>query len=493
MLRRARPWTATLVILGALLLLLPLPSPAAATSTSTADDAGTALLQKYAPHVAVRTHLKTCGKGERYLPVAVDTVLGRSDVVLRDADGGVVKRAPTVADLANGGEDLWLDLPGNALIPDCTYEKWFRTLDASPAIYGRIVHEGDTTVAQYWLYWVFNQWNDVHESDWEMAQVTFDVPTAEEALSTDPTLYAYAQHEGSQYAIPADGDTVVTVDGQHPVVFSGSGSHASYFESGLWFGKSASTGFGCDDTTGPVEVLEPQLIVLPEGVVPPTTGPFAWLSYRGHWGEQAPSFANGPTGPLMKQQWSEPVTWVEDLGREHAVRVPFAVLAGDRRVLPDHGLRLEPVQPSPRQPVADPRDLRPRAGGDRRRRAAVVAGDPRTVRPDVLEGQAPAGAGVRDGRRRDRRRLRRAVGAARVHAPRHVDEHRRRQLAMGVADRRAGPGAHRRADVLVGRGGDAGNRAARRRRRSRAPASNRARCARSGRSCCSPSRSRRRS
>ena len=91
--------------------------------------------------------------------------------MLRDESGDVLKTAPTAADLAAGPEDRWIDLPGNALIPGCTYEKWFRTLGASPAIYGRVVQEGDVVVAQYWLYWVFNQWNDVHESDWEMAQV----------------------------------------------------------------------------------------------------------------------------------------------------------------------------------------------------------------------------------------------------------------------------------------------------------------------------------
>ncbi len=64
--------------------------------------------------------------------------------------------------------------------------------------------------------------------------------------------------------------------------------------------------------------------MLPDGDDPPTTGPFAWLSYQGHWGEQQPAFADGPTGPYMKQQWSEPATWVDDLGRDQAVRIPFA-------------------------------------------------------------------------------------------------------------------------------------------------------------------------
>jgi hypothetical protein len=322
--RRGRLLALALVALGVLLASFPLAGPGGAVSAQGADDPATTLLERYKPFVAVRTHLSVCGPGERYLPIPVDAVFGRPDVVLRDASGTVLKVAPTAADLADGPEDRWIDLPGNALTPGCSYEKWFRELDASPAIYGRVVQEGEFVVAQYWLYWIFNQWNDVHESDWEMAQVVIPAPSVEHALQTQPTTYAYAQHEGSQYAIPADKDKVILTDGTHPVVFSAEGSHASYFESGLWFGKSAATGFGCDDTTGPVEVIEPDLIVLPDGDDPPTTGPLAWLSFRGHWGEQQPTFADGPTGPYMKQQWSQPVTWVEDLGRAHAVRIPFA-------------------------------------------------------------------------------------------------------------------------------------------------------------------------
>jgi hypothetical protein len=313
-----------LVALGVLLSSFSAAGSGGAVRAQGTDDPATTLLERYKPFVAVRTHLSVCGPGERYLPVPVDTVLGRPDVVLRDASGAVLKVAPTAADLADGPEDRWLDLPGDALTPGCTYEKWFRELDASSAIYGRVVQEGEFVVAQYWLFWIFNQWNDVHEGDWEMAQVMIPAPSLQQALQTAPTTYAYAQHEGSHYAIPADEDEVILTDGTHPVVFSAEGSHASYFESGLWFGKSAATGFGCDDTTGPVEVLEPDLIVLPDGDQPPTTGPLAWLSYRGHWGEEHPAFADGPTGPYTKQQWSQPVTWVEDLGREQGVRIPFA-------------------------------------------------------------------------------------------------------------------------------------------------------------------------
>jgi hypothetical protein len=287
----------------ALAIIAVVALPTRTVEAAQHDDPATTLLERYKPDIAIRTHLKICGPGERYLPIPVDTIFGRPDVVLRDASGAVLKVAPTAADLAGGPPDRWIDLPGNALTPGCTYEKWFRQLDAPIAVYGRVAQEGDVVVAQYWEYWVFNLWNDLHESDWEMSQVMFHASSIEDALDTAPYMYAYAQHEGDQYTMAVDGDVQLLRDGHH-VVFAAEGSHASYYDSELWFGKSAATGFGCDDSTGPVEILEPELIVLPQGDEPPTTGPFAWLSYQGHWGEQQPAFADGPTGPYIKQQWS---------------------------------------------------------------------------------------------------------------------------------------------------------------------------------------------
>jgi hypothetical protein len=281
------------------------------------------LLETYAPVVAMRQQTTDCGEGERFLPVAVDAIFGRDDVVLRADDGDIVVHAPTADDLASAEEDHWIDLPGNTLDPGCSYEQWFNSLDASPAVYGRVTSEHDSIVVQYWFFWVYNQWNDVHEGDWEMIQLIFDGPSPADALAEGPTTYAYAQHEGSEYAKVGDNDgKLVLEDGTHPVVFVAEGSHAAFFSSSRWFGKSGATGFGCDDTSGPVESIRPDVVPLPGDDIP-TEGPLAWLSFRGRWGERAPAFNNGPTGPVTKSQWAAPVTWVDDEGRDEAVALPF--------------------------------------------------------------------------------------------------------------------------------------------------------------------------
>src|SRR5262249_5766533 len=54
----------------------------------------------------------------------------------------------------------------------------------------------DQLALQYWFYYVFNDWNNKHESDWEMIQLVFHGPDAAAALALHPHEGAYSQHEG---------------------------------------------------------------------------------------------------------------------------------------------------------------------------------------------------------------------------------------------------------------------------------------------------------
>ncbi len=306
------------------------PSSASADVVAPDEDP-TELLETFAPVLALRAQDAACGEGEPYYPIAVENVLGRADVGLRDGEDDVVMQAPDAADLAVGEEDWALDFPGDALDPGCGYERWFDSMEAEPVVYGRVGVDGDVLVAQYWLYYVYNDWNDRHESDWEMIQLLFDTTSVSEALEMGPGLYAFAQHEGSEYHFPDDAielegtsetaGTKLRLIDRSPVVYAGQGSHAAYFDRSIWFGKSGATGFGCDDTSAPLVELRPRVEVLP--VVAPTEGEFAWLAFPGHWGERRPMFNDGPTGPALKEQWDEPVAWVEEKGRPDAVPVPF--------------------------------------------------------------------------------------------------------------------------------------------------------------------------
>jgi hypothetical protein len=317
--RAARALVLT-VLLGLVVLVVAV-SVAAPAGAAEGDGADRRLAQRYAPVVVVRTQTEPCGDGEPYLPTSVDLVLGRPDVVLHTPTGDV--RAPRAADLfaAPAGSDL--DLPGRVLSPGCDYERWADAIrrDAQPTVYARVVRQDDALVLQYWFWWVYNDWNDRHEGDWEIVQLVFDAPDVESALSSEPVEAAYAQHEGAELADWGDRDRLALLDG-HPVVYPGQGSHAAYFTQAVWFGRSAATGFGCDDTSAPGTAVSPTVEMLPTEVPASATDPYAWLAFDGRWGQRAPSFNNGPTGPAAKQQWAAPVTWVEEHGRHGSVALP---------------------------------------------------------------------------------------------------------------------------------------------------------------------------
>ena len=313
-----RPMTIRRAVLAFLAAVASLGVVAPSAASAAEDDPSRALAERYAPIIAVQAHDRECGDGEPYLPAPVASVLGRDGVVLRTGDRREVFNAPTAADLAKAPADAYLDLPGNALRPGCDYERWFRGGPGAgtPTVYARIAtdpEEPGRLALQYWMFWVYNDWNDRHEGDWEMVQIVFEADDAAAALGTEPVEMAVAQHEGSERR---DWDRVETVDGR-PVVYPGTGSHATYYSPERWFGKSAAAGFGCDDTRGPSTRVRPAVQLMDEA-----DPAFAWLRFEGRWGERRPAFNNGPTGPNTKDQWDHPIRWMEAEGRDGSVSLP---------------------------------------------------------------------------------------------------------------------------------------------------------------------------
>ena len=304
-----------------MLALLAL-APAAAQAESR-ESAQLRLAQSYAPVLFFQRQQKPCGEGEPFRPTSVDIVLGRKGVLLRDSRGAVVKRAPTAADLWGLGKGYYLDLPGNPLKPGCDYEQQFRKWNEAraPSVYAHIATDPSRPgklAVQYWIYYTFNDFTDKHESDWEMAQVDFDAPTATAALQTGAYEVDLAQHAGGERSPWSD--TKLKREGTHPVIYVATGSHASYFDNALYLGRGPREGFGCDDTRKATERAEPEIVPLPNIPASPAS-PYAWLAYAGHWGQQEKGTNTGPIGPGFKEQWSKPIQWSEGL-RTTSVEVP---------------------------------------------------------------------------------------------------------------------------------------------------------------------------
>jgi hypothetical protein len=274
------------------------------------------LIERYAPVLELSTDTYGCDGAAPFVPVNVNVLLPNDEVVLRGPwdRTNVVKIAPAAPDLTSSRVDYHLDFPGDPLNPGCTYVDWQKRLDAKskPAVYGHITTDPaypGMLALQYWFFYVFNDFNNKHEGDWEMIQLDFDAATAEAALTTQPTQIGYSQHEGGERAAWTDAK-VRKVDGTHPVVYPAAGSHANFYSSALFLGRSAAQGVGCDDTRGPHQQVRPPVVVVPEK---PSTylREYPWLAFTGRWGELQPAFYNGPTGPNTKLQWTEPITWAQ--------------------------------------------------------------------------------------------------------------------------------------------------------------------------------------
>ncbi len=291
----------------------------------------TALAERYAPVVRLVAQAQECGYGESYTPIDLEVLFAEPTVALRGPWGlDLVKIAPAAADLSAERFEYHLDFPGNPLQPGCGYERWGQrvTKGTPPTVYAHVAAEpgrpGKLSL-QYWFYYVFNDWNNTHEGDWEMIQLVFNAVDAKAALGRRPAIVGYSQHEGAEQADWGD-DKLELVGGTHPVVYPAAGSHANFYESALFLGSSASEGVGCDDTTGPSRQIRPAVQTVPSDPAA-AQDRFPWIAFEGRWGELQPSIFNGPTGPNLKSQWTRPIEWSDDW-RERSLAVPGAGALG---------------------------------------------------------------------------------------------------------------------------------------------------------------------
>ncbi|HEY7034399.1 MAG TPA: hypothetical protein VH482_23885 [Thermomicrobiales bacterium] len=307
---------------------------AAAQSSASAEQQ---LADKYAPIAYLKNQTKECDKkGEAYFPAPVESVLGNPAIALKQATTDssatdpVVKMGPTAQDLAGKDDTYYLDFPGNPRDPGCTYEKDFKALVAQnnlqPTTYAHIVPDPvhDQLFLQYWFYYYFNDWNNGHETDWEMIQLVFAGTDPQAALAATPIKVGFAQHGGGESSDWTDDK--LGKEGDQVDVHPSAGSHGTYYGFANYIGwGEGGTGFGCDHTTEPATRVPLNVVLVPNE--PDANGPFAWLLYGGRWGQREKSEWNGPKGPNLGKKWGEPHEAMADW-RTSSLTVPASKTIG---------------------------------------------------------------------------------------------------------------------------------------------------------------------
>jgi hypothetical protein len=223
--------------------------------------------------------------------------------------------------------------------------------------YGRVARQNNWTILQYWFFSCYDSWrsgfhgvND-HEADWEMISLYL----YEEDAKLIPEWAAFAAHDFHGDDMRRrwdDEDQIDFVDG-HPVVYSGAGSHASYYRPGeyqaevnlalpawirtahkIWnrfwteiLGQQTfdpfripfvdyARGDGLSVGPGQSKTWSPEVI---DESVP-------WISlYRGQWGLFARdpiSGENAPAGPMYNKDGTPRGSWYDPLGFAGLDKVP---------------------------------------------------------------------------------------------------------------------------------------------------------------------------
>lgn len=259
------------------------------------DDVEDALLARYAPVVLLHPT-------EPALPASTDWLIARAE--LEPAPGP----RPRVLAASVLGLLAWpkpVEDPAARLHP----RRADRAGSRDPAdwvVYGHAFPaDGGGVVLQYWFFYAFNDAYGVfdHEGDWEHVSVKL-------GPSLRPEGAWYARHYDSHPGVWFDWGTL-SREGDHPVVLSGRGTHASYASTGevpdwertcetTWPAAAAAGGCGVWRTWdaaagGVVNVGERSQPRVP------------FIAWPGRWGSTGrlggDSRDGPPRGPAFQQGW----------------------------------------------------------------------------------------------------------------------------------------------------------------------------------------------
>ena len=230
------------------------------------------LAQKYAPVLRLAS-------GEHYHPLRLEDYLTKT--VLRTGSpphGTLTQAQPTLFSLPITSASTYLDVRG----PEPNFqpkrypviEQQLRAAHPRPTVYFHLAYApGQGRVAiEYWFFYLYNDFYDQHEGDWEGVTVVLQ--------NGAPLGAAYSQHQGRTWVAWS----ALSKSGTHPVVYVARGSHADYPKAGRYairvcwtsgYGRHCTLSPRADVADGSGSTLAPAAYDLQS---------FAGAGYSGSWG-----------------------------------------------------------------------------------------------------------------------------------------------------------------------------------------------------------------
>jgi hypothetical protein len=229
------------------------------------------LARKYAPVLRLAS-------GERYHPLRLEDYL--TTTVLRSGSpphGTIAQTQPTLFSLLVTSSPTYLDIrgaqPNSQASRYPAIEQQLRIRRPRPTVYFHLAYQPSRgrVAIEYWLLYLYNDFYDQHEADWEGVTIVL--------AHGAPLGAAYSQHQGRKWIAWSALPTTST----HPVVYVARGSHAEYPKAGRYSIRVCWTKYGRHCAPTPrVDVADRGGSALAPAAY--DLQPFAGKGYTGSWG-----------------------------------------------------------------------------------------------------------------------------------------------------------------------------------------------------------------
>ena len=229
------------------------------------------LAAKYAPVLRLAS-------GERYRPLLLEDYLTKTDLRTGSPPRGTLSQSrPTLFSLPVTATPTYLDIRGAQPSARATaypsIEQQLAAARPRPSVYFHLAYQpaAKRVAVEYWFLYLYNDFYDQHEADWEGVTVVLENGT--------PLGATYSQHQGRKWVAWS----ALSTTGGHPIVYVARGSHAEYPKAGSYSIKVCWTLHGrhcapsprVDTANGSGPALAPKAYDLQ---------PFGGVGYSGSWG-----------------------------------------------------------------------------------------------------------------------------------------------------------------------------------------------------------------